>query len=109
MQGEFQTQKEAAWAISNLTISGRKEQVEYAVQQGVIAPLCNLLKVKDSQVLHVVLDGLHNILKMAGDDAEVVCNMIEECGGTYRIFYTAASVRKIITVAIDKRYYFSGS
>ena len=27
MQGEFQTQKEAAWAISNLTISGRKDQV----------------------------------------------------------------------------------
>jgi len=27
-QSEFQTQKEAAWAISNLTISGRKEQVQ---------------------------------------------------------------------------------
>ena len=28
--GEFQTQKEAAWAISNLTISGRKEQVGFS-------------------------------------------------------------------------------
>ena len=28
-RGEFQTQKEAAWAISNLTISGRKEQVSH--------------------------------------------------------------------------------
>ena len=28
-RGEFQTQKEAAWAISNLTISGRKEQVKH--------------------------------------------------------------------------------
>ena len=27
VQGDFQTQKEAAWAISNLTISGKKEQV----------------------------------------------------------------------------------
>lgn len=26
-KGEFQTQKEAAWAISNLTISGTKQQV----------------------------------------------------------------------------------
>lgn len=26
-QGDFGTQKEAAWAISNLTISGRKDQV----------------------------------------------------------------------------------
>lgn len=28
-QGDFGTQKEAAWAISNLTISGRKDQVEH--------------------------------------------------------------------------------
>lgn len=26
-KGDFQTQKEAAWAISNLTISGSKQQV----------------------------------------------------------------------------------
>ena len=30
-QGDFQTKKEAAWAISNLTISGRKEQVSLYV------------------------------------------------------------------------------
>lgn len=29
-QGDFGTQKEAAWAISNLTISGRKDQVCYS-------------------------------------------------------------------------------
>jgi hypothetical protein len=27
LKGDFGTQKEAAWAISNLTISGRKDQV----------------------------------------------------------------------------------
>lgn len=63
-------------------------QVSYAVQQGVIAPLCDLLKVKDSQVVHVLLDGLHNILKMAGDESEVVCNLIEECGGLTFRFYS---------------------
>ena len=83
LQGDFQTQKEAAWAISNLTISGRKQQVAYVVNQGVIQPFCNLLNVKDSQVVQVVLDGLNNILKMAGDDFEPVATMIEECGGTY--------------------------
>lgn len=30
-QGDFGTQKEAAWAISNLTISGRKDQVCYSL------------------------------------------------------------------------------
>ena len=49
-RGEFQTQKEAAWAISNLTVSGRKEQVAYLVQQGVIPPFCKLLTCKDAQV-----------------------------------------------------------
>ena len=39
-RGEFQTQKEAAWAISNLTISGNKTQVAYLVAQGVIPPFC---------------------------------------------------------------------
>ena len=39
-KGEFQTQKEAAWAISNLTISGNKTQVAHLVTQGVIPPFC---------------------------------------------------------------------
>ncbi|XP_052783657.1 importin subunit alpha-4-like [Mya arenaria] len=84
-KGDFQTQKEAAWAISNLTISGRKEQVSYVVQAGVIAPFCNLLNVKDTQVVQVVLDGINNILKMAGDDADSIAQMIEECGGLDKI------------------------
>ncbi|XP_064615874.1 importin subunit alpha-4-like [Liolophura sinensis] len=83
--GDFQTQKEAAWAISNLTISGRKEQVNFVVGKGVIAPFCNLLGVKDTQVVNVVLDGLNNILKMAGEDTEGICTMIEECGGLDKI------------------------
>jgi hypothetical protein len=49
-QGEFQTQKEAAWAVTNLTISGRKQQVAYLVQCGVISPFCHLLSCKDPQV-----------------------------------------------------------
>jgi len=56
-------------------------QVAYVVSEGVIRPLCNLLGVKDTQVIQVVLDGLHNILKLADEDVESVCTMIEECGG----------------------------
>jgi hypothetical protein len=84
-RGEFQTQKEAAWAISNLTISGRKEQVNYIVQQRVLPPFCNLLTVKDSQVIQVVLDGINNILKMAADDLDQISSEIEECGGLDKI------------------------
>lgn len=80
-QGEFQTQKEAAWAISNLTISGNEEQVARMIQEGVIAPFCNLLDCKDTQVVQVVLDGIHNMLKLAGPQVEQLANMIEECSG----------------------------
>lgn len=84
-RGEFQTQKEAAWAISNLTISGTKAQVAYLVNERVIAPLCNLLSVRDPQVVQVVLDGINNILKMAGSQFYAITNQIEECGGLDKI------------------------
>ncbi|XP_046736857.1 importin subunit alpha-3 isoform X1 [Diprion similis] len=84
-KGEFQTQKEAAWAISNLTISGNREQVARLIQEGVIAPFCDLLSCKDSQVVQVVLDGIHNMLKMAGTQVEQLANMIEECSGLDKI------------------------
>lgn len=53
----------------------------YVVQQNVIPPFCQLLNVKDAQVIQVVLDGIYNILKMAGEDVETIANMIEECQG----------------------------
>lgn len=53
----------------------------YLIQQQVIPPFCNLLTVKDAQVVQVVLDGLSNILKMADEEAETIANLIEECGG----------------------------
>uniref|UniRef100_A0A8C6KZL5 Importin subunit alpha n=1 Tax=Nothobranchius furzeri TaxID=105023 RepID=A0A8C6KZL5_NOTFU len=84
-KGDFGTQKEAAWAISNLTISGRKDQVAHLIEKQVIPPFCNLLTVKDAQVVQVVLDGLSNILKMADDEAETIANLIEECGGLEKI------------------------
>ncbi|KAA0721935.1 Importin subunit alpha-4 [Triplophysa tibetana] len=110
-KGDFGTQKEAAWAISNLTISGRKDQVEYLVQQNVIPPFCNLLSVKDSQVVQVVLDGLKNILIMAGEEASTIAEIIEECGGTffsltrtflgvpfYCLMYVESDIRFILTI-----------
>ncbi|KAK5868729.1 hypothetical protein PBY51_009719 [Eleginops maclovinus] len=84
-KGDFGTQKEAAWAISNLTISGRKDQVAHLIEKQVIPPFCNLLIVKDAQVVQVVLDGLSNILKMADDEAETIANLIEECGGLEKV------------------------
>ncbi|VDN60408.1 unnamed protein product [Dracunculus medinensis] len=83
--GDFQTQKEAAWAVSNVTISGRPDQVDYMVNQGFIQPFCDLLTIRDSQIVQVILDGLNNVLKMAGPRTSQICALIEECGGLDKI------------------------
>uniref|UniRef100_A0A1X7VS74 Importin subunit alpha n=1 Tax=Amphimedon queenslandica TaxID=400682 RepID=A0A1X7VS74_AMPQE len=85
MHGNFKTQKEAAWAISNLTVGGSAEQVVYVVQQGCIGPMCIMLGSEDPMVIQVILDGLGNILKMAGHDYRVIADAIEEVGGVERI------------------------
>ena len=36
-------------------------------------------------MVQVVLDGINNILKLAADDVEPVCRVIEECGGLDKI------------------------
>ena len=51
------------------------------VHHNVIKPLCNLLLVKDPQVVQVCLDGVYNILKASGDSYQEVATMIEMCGG----------------------------
>ncbi|NXT14836.1 IMA4 protein, partial [Prunella fulvescens] len=97
-KGDFGTQKEAAWAISNLTISGRKDQV------------CVVGSQADSQVVQVVLDGLKNILIMAGDEASTIAEIIEECGGLEKIEalqqHENEDIYKLAFEIIDQ--YFSG-
>lgn len=84
-KGDFQTQKEAAWAISNLTIGGNKEQVATLIKAGVIPPFCDLLSCKDATVIQVVLDGINNMLKMAGAEVDQLSTAIEECNGLDKI------------------------
>lgn len=66
-------------------------QVAHLIEKQVIPPFCNLLTVKDAQVVQVVLDGLSNILKMADDEAETIANLIEECGGEFSLYHQGFS------------------
>lgn len=68
-----------------MTISGNKDQVARLIEEGVVAPFCDLLACKDSQVVQVVLDGINNMLKLAGPQVEYLANMIEECNGLDKI------------------------
>lgn len=60
---EFDIKKEAAWAISNATSGGTKEQIRALVTRGCIPPLCKLLDCNDHRIITVALEGLENILK----------------------------------------------
>lgn len=107
---EFKTRKEAAWAITNATSGGTHEQIRsssagrgrcrsggelatsislrrYLVEQGCIAPLCELLTLTDAKTVQVALKGIDNILK-AGQRHDCRDNpyavLIEECFGACR-------------------------
>lgn len=79
---EFEIQKEATWAISNATSGGTPEQIRHLVDQGVIAPLCDLFVCSDARIILVALEAVENILK-AGKKLgiEDFAIHVDKCGG----------------------------
>ena len=64
-QGEYKAQREAVWAIKNLTAGGTIEQIVYIVTAGALKPLCDLLVVKETEMVTMILDTLINILNVS--------------------------------------------
>ena len=64
LKGDFKSQKEAVWAVTNLTSGGTVEQVSTLVQHGALQPLCDLIASKDTKLLMVILDGIRKILEV---------------------------------------------
>lgn len=65
LQGEYKAQKEAVWAITNLTAGGNLQQVVTIIQAGALKPLCDLLVVKETKIVTVILDAILNILQVS--------------------------------------------
>jgi hypothetical protein len=84
-RGSYQIQKEAAWAVSNVTFCGKSEHVLRMIDYGVIPPLCSLFKVEDTVIVLTVLEAVFNILRIANGHLDDVCHKIEECGGLDKI------------------------
>lgn len=96
-RGNLETRKEACWAICNATSASvqNPDQTRYLVSQGCIPPLCDLLVCPDNRIIQIVLEGLHNILKVGEIDkgkngqGELPVNsytlFIEDAGGMEKI------------------------
>ena len=98
MQGDFKSRKEAAWAVSNICVTGSAEQVHYVAQLGIIEPLIRMLKflvwlsslecscslLQDARIPMFVLDGLYALLllgSMSGDGSNHYKDEFEEHDG----------------------------
>ncbi|CCW61680.1 unnamed protein product [Phytomonas sp. EM1] len=85
---ELDVRKEAAWCVANVTYCGSAEHIRYLVQIGVIPPLCEALRVYDSQIVTVILEALQSFLQMGESDRSsgfheenMVVKQIIDCGG----------------------------
>lgn len=61
LKGDFKTQKEAVWAVTNFTNGGTVEQVVSLVQSGALEAIINLLQVKDAKVILIILEAVNNM------------------------------------------------
>ncbi|TNN64352.1 Importin subunit alpha-5 [Liparis tanakae] len=72
-QGDFKTQREAVWAVTNFTSGGTVEQVVNLVQSGALEAIINLLQVKDAKAAEKL------------GETEKLSLLVEELGGLDRI------------------------
>lgn len=81
--GDFKTQREAVWAITNITSGGTNEQIIQMIEKyDIIKPYCELLMAKDTRTVSVVLTGLAALFKVAESVNGLTnfCIMLEEIG-----------------------------
>lgn len=82
-EGDFKTQREAVWAITNITSGGTNEQIIQMIEKyAVIKPYCELLLAKDARTVGVVLTGIESLFKVAESVNGLTnfCIMLEEIG-----------------------------
>ncbi len=93
-------QREACWALCNMTSGGRPEHMRYLIEQNAAVTLCDLLSAQDSRTIEVALEGIENLLRdgarcllvndiapegHAGPPKSACVIAIEACGGVEKL------------------------
>uniref|UniRef100_A0A8C5WN89 Importin subunit alpha n=1 Tax=Laticauda laticaudata TaxID=8630 RepID=A0A8C5WN89_LATLA len=86
-KGDYKAQKEGVWAVANFTTGGTVQQVVSMIRAGVMKPLLNLLSVKDSNTILVILESLSNFFRIAEKlgETEKLGLLVEELEGVEKI------------------------
>ncbi|KAJ5071779.1 importin alpha [Anaeramoeba ignava] len=63
-QDTIAIKREATWAICNAISGGKKSQIEKLLSFGCIPPLCEMLKLDDPRIIHLVLEGLERCIRI---------------------------------------------
>lgn len=81
--GDFKAQREAVWAITNITSGGNNDQIIQMIEKyPIIKPYCDLLLAKDVRTVEVVLNGLQALFRVAEsvNGLSNFCILLEEIG-----------------------------
>jgi importin subunit alpha-1 len=84
-KGEWNVQKEAVWAVSNMITSGGEDIVHYSVDCSVLKPLVKMMKVEDTKILQVAMEAVTTILEAEANPtrpgSRTYAELVEEAGG----------------------------
>lgn len=83
--GEFLQQREAVWTVFNYCLSGSVKQLSYLIDIDIIPALCDLLVIKDVNVVRNVMEAISCLLSSCSDRADRIRELIEQCGGVDKI------------------------
>uniref|UniRef100_A0A8C6Y8F9 Importin subunit alpha n=1 Tax=Naja naja TaxID=35670 RepID=A0A8C6Y8F9_NAJNA len=86
-KGDYKAQKEGVWAVANFTMGGTVQQVVSLIRAGVMKPLLNLLSIRDTNTILVILESLSNFFQIADKmgETEKLGLLIEELDGVEKI------------------------